>query len=143
MPGARGRDNQRCREKRSDHGVHQPVGKEWVEDDCQPIDRHDDAIDNFAATALESDGAFSVRLASTGQSYAIARDKSVLEVLTAAGVDVPFSCESGICGSCLTRVLEGVPDHRDSFLTDSERAANDQFTPCCSRARSERLVLDL
>ena len=95
------------------------------------------------ATAQESDGAFSVRLASTGQSYAIAKDKSVLEVLTAAGVDVPYSCESGICGSCLTRVLEGVPEHRDSFLTDSERAANDQFTPCCSRARTPLLVLDL
>ncbi|MEG0225373.1 MAG: PDR/VanB family oxidoreductase [Comamonas sp.] len=95
------------------------------------------------ATALESDGAFSVRLASTGQSYAIAKDKSVLEVLTAAGVDVPYSCESGICGSCLTRVLEGVPEHRDSFLTDSERAANDQFTPCCSRAQTPLLVLDL
>ena len=95
------------------------------------------------ATALESDGAFSVRLASTGQSYAIAKDKSVLEVLTAAGVDVPYSCASGICGSCLTRVLEGVPEHRDSFLTDSERAANDQFTPCCSRALTPLLVLDL
>ncbi|MEG1456532.1 MAG: iron-sulfur cluster-binding domain-containing protein, partial [Comamonas sp.] len=95
------------------------------------------------ATAQESDGAFHVRLASSGQSYTIPKDKSVLEVLTAAGVDVPYSCESGICGSCLTRVLEGVPEHRDSFLTDSERAANDQFTPCCSRALTPLLVLDL
>lgn len=95
------------------------------------------------ATAQETDGSFNVRLASSGQSYAIPKDKSVLEVLTAAGVDVPYSCESGICGSCLTRVLEGVPEHRDSFLTDSERAANDQFTPCCSRAQTSLLVLDL
>lgn len=95
------------------------------------------------ATAQESDGAFNVRLASSGQSYTIPKDKSVLEVLTAAGVDVPYSCESGICGSCLTRVLEGVPEHRDSFLTDSERAANDQFTPCCWRAQTPLLVLDL
>jgi len=48
-----------------------------------------------------------------------------------------------VCGTCLTRVLDGVPDHRDLYLTDAERAANDQFTPCCSRARTPLLVLDL
>jgi vanillate O-demethylase ferredoxin subunit len=48
-----------------------------------------------------------------------------------------------VCGTCLTRVLEGVPDHKDQYLTPEEQAANDQFTPCCSRARSALLVLDL
>lgn len=57
--------------------------------------------------------------------------------------EVPVSCEQGVCGTCLTRVLEGVPDHRDLYLTPDERAANYQFTPCCSRAKSRRLVLDL
>ena len=52
-----------------------------------------------------------------------------------AGVDVPVSCEQGVCGTCLTRVIEGVPDHRDMYLTPEEQAANDQFMPCCSRAR--------
>jgi vanillate O-demethylase ferredoxin subunit len=66
-----------------------------------------------------------------------------LQVLQERGVDIPFSCESGVCGTCVTPVLEGVPDHRDSYLTDAERAANDQFTPCCSRARTSSLVLDL
>jgi vanillate O-demethylase ferredoxin subunit len=70
-------------------------------------------------------------------------DQRVIDVLAAHGVEVPVSCESGVCGTCLTRVLEGTPDHRDSFLTDSERQANDQFTPCCSRACSPLLVLDL
>ena len=59
------------------------------------------------------------------------------------GVEIPVSCEQGICGTCLTRVLEGEPDHRDLFLTEDEQAANDQFTPCCSRAKSARLVLDI
>jgi vanillate O-demethylase ferredoxin subunit len=68
---------------------------------------------------------------------------SVAQVLLEAGIDIPLSCEQGICGTCLTRVLEGEPDHRDMFLTDAERARNDQFTPCCSRAKSARLVLDL
>lgn len=95
------------------------------------------------ATALASDGSFEVRVASTGLSCQVPAGKTVIEVLAAHGVEVPTSCEAGVCGTCLTRVLEGTPDHRDSFLTDGERAANDQFTPCCSRALSPVLVLDL
>ncbi|MDM0037223.1 PDR/VanB family oxidoreductase [Variovorax sp. J22P271] len=95
------------------------------------------------ATALASDGSFEVRVASTGLSCQIPSGKTVIEVLAAHGVEIPTSCEAGVCGTCLTRVLEGKPDHRDSFLTDAERAANDQFTPCCSRALSPLLVLDL
>ena len=67
----------------------------------------------------------------------------MVEVLRDIGVEIPVSCEQGICGTCLTRVLEGEPDHRDLFLTEDEQAANDQFTPCCSRAKSARLVLDI
>ncbi|WP_414820394.1 PDR/VanB family oxidoreductase [Variovorax sp. Root411] len=95
------------------------------------------------ATALATDGSFEVRVASTGLSCQVPAGKTVTEVLAAHGVEVPTSCEAGLCGTCLTRVLEGTPDHRDSFLTDAERAANDQFTPCCSRALSPLLVLDL
>lgn len=95
------------------------------------------------ATALASDGSFEVRVASTGLSCKIAADQTVIEVLAAHGVEIPTSCEAGVCGTCLTRVVEGRPDHRDSFLTAAERAANDQFTPCCSRALSPLLVLDL
>jgi vanillate O-demethylase ferredoxin subunit len=95
------------------------------------------------ATALATDGSFEVRVASTGLSCQVPAGKTVIEVLAAHGVEVPTSCEAGVCGTCLTRVLEGTPDHRDGFLTDAERAANDQFTPCCSRALSPLLVLDL
>jgi vanillate O-demethylase ferredoxin subunit len=56
---------------------------------------------------------------------------------------VPVSCEQGVCGTCACTVLEGEPDHRDAYLTDEERAANDQIMVCCSRSRSARLVLDL
>ena len=99
----------------------------------------------FAATPLDTsgDGSFEVRLARTGRTCHVPADKSVMDVLLAQGIDLAFSCESGVCGTCLTRVLEGIPDHRDSFLTDAERAANDQFTPCCSRAKTSTLVLDL
>ncbi|MBT2297404.1 PDR/VanB family oxidoreductase [Pseudomonas fluorescens] len=95
-----------------------------------------------AAPANES-GGFEVQLASTGQCLQVPADRSVAQVLLEAGIEIPLSCEQGICGTCLTRVLEGEPEHLDMFLTDAERARNDQFTPCCSRAKSARLVLDL
>lgn len=104
---------------------------------------HREYFAGVAATALATDGSFEVRVASTGLSCQVPAGRTVIEVLAAHGVEVPTSCEAGVCGTCLTRVLEGTPDHRDSFLTDSERAANDQFTPCCSRALSPLLVLDL
>lgn len=88
-------------------------------------------------------GSFEVQLASSGQVYVIAENQTIIDVLYEAGVDIPVSCEQGICGTCITRVLEGEPDHRDSFLTESEKARNTQFTPCCSRAKSARLVLDI
>ncbi|ROM83139.1 oxidoreductase [Pseudomonas brassicacearum] len=99
----------------------------------------------FAAAVVPANesGGFEVQLTSTGQCLQVPADRSVAQVLLDAGIDIPLSCEQGICGTCLTRVLEGEPEHRDMFLTDAERARNDQFTPCCSRARSARLVLDL
>lgn len=95
------------------------------------------------AVAGDAGGAFTVRIASTGQVIPIAAEKSVYQALAEAGIEIPVSCEQGVCGTCLTRVLEGVPDHHDLYLTDEEHAANDQFTPCCSRAKSALLVLDL
>lgn len=87
-------------------------------------------------------GSFEVQLASSGQCFQIPPERSVAEVLLEAGVDIPLSCEQGICGTCVTRVLAGEPEHRDLFMTDAEHARNDQFTPCCSRSKSPRLVLD-
>ncbi|MCY1166158.1 MAG: PDR/VanB family oxidoreductase [Pseudomonadota bacterium] len=98
----------------------------------------------FGATAKTGQNLpFSVRIASSGAIYAIAADKSVVAALSVQGVEIAVSCEQGICGTCLTRVLAGEPDHRDQFLSNEERAANNQFLPCCSRARSPMLVLDL
>lgn len=100
----------------------------------------------FAAPAPADTGAdtsFTVQLGRDGAAYTVPAGESVVAVLTRHGVEIPVSCEQGVCGTCLTRVLEGVPDHRDAFLTEAERAANDRFLPCCSRALSERLVLDL
>jgi len=100
----------------------------------------------YFAAAPEPEAAsdsFEVQLASTGQCFLIPPQRSVADVLLEAGVDIPLSCEQGICGTCVTRVLAGEPEHRDLFMTDAEHARNDQFTPCCSRSKSPRLVLDL
>ena len=101
-----------------------------------------------AAAPAEGQGAggelaFEVRLASSGKTYSIPPGSSVLRVLSDAGVFIPASCEQGVCGTCLTRVLEGVPDHRDLYLDEAEQAANDCFTPCCSRSKTNTLLLDL
>ena len=96
------------------------------------------------AVARESSvEAFEIGLARSGRQLQVPADKTVLEVLTQAGIDVPASCEAGVCGTCVTRVIEGIPDHRDVYLTNAEHARNDCFTPCCSRSRTSRLVIDL
>ncbi|MFM0029563.1 PDR/VanB family oxidoreductase [Paraburkholderia madseniana] len=86
---------------------------------------------------------FEIELARSGGIFTVPAEKSVVAVLRENGIDLPVSCEAGVCGTCLTRVLAGDPDHRDVYLTDEEHVRNDRFTPCCSRSLSRRLVLDL
>lgn len=89
------------------------------------------------------EGGFTVVLARSGKEVVVPEGKTILQVVRDAGVDVPFSCEEGICGACETRVIEGIPDHRDSILTDSERAENATMMICCSGSKGPRLVLDI
>lgn len=102
-------------------------------------------VEYFGAAPQDTsgDGSFEVKLASTGKIYPIAAGISVTEALKACGIEILTSCEQGVCGTCITRVLDGEPDHRDMYFTDEEHAKNDQFTPCCSRSKSALLVLDL
>lgn len=91
----------------------------------------------------EESGAFELVCAQSGMTLSVPPEKSVLEVLTDAGFEVPRSCEQGICGTCECRVLEGEVDHRDSILSAAEREANEVMMTCVSRAKGNRLVLDL
>lgn len=99
----------------------------------------------FAAEVASkaTDESFEVQVASSGRVVVVPKSQTVVQALAAAGIEVPTSCEQGVCGTCITRVIEGIPDHKDLYFTPEEQAANDQFTPCCSRAKSARLVLDL
>ena len=90
-----------------------------------------------------SDRHFDVVIKSSGRVIRVEAAETVVHALGAQGIDIPTSCEQGVCGTCITRVLEGEVDHRDLYFMEEERAKNDQFTPCCSRAKSARLVLDL
>lgn len=87
--------------------------------------------------------AFELVLKSSGRVIRVGAEQSAYEALAAAGIDIPVSCEQGICGSCITRIVDGIPDHHDQFMTAEEHASNTFFTPCCSRSKSPQLLIDL
>ncbi|MFD4191905.1 PDR/VanB family oxidoreductase [Amycolatopsis thermoflava] len=89
------------------------------------------------------DSEFAVRIASTGARLVVPAGRTIVDILMEAGVDVLTSCEEGTCGTCETAVLGGVPDHRDSVLSEDEQAAGDRILPCVSRSRTAELVLGL
>lgn len=90
-----------------------------------------------------NDGSFEVVLKSSGKSFRVPPDKSILDVLIEAGEDPIHDCKRGDCGVCNVGVIEGVPDHKDHILSDSERAANKSMQVCISRSKTPKLVLDL
>ncbi len=87
--------------------------------------------------------AFQIDLRRSGRSLSVPADRSILEVLEANGVTVPFSCREGMCGTCETVVCEGEIDHRDYVLSPDQRAAGSSMLVCVSRASPPVLVLDL
>ena len=96
-----------------------------------------------SADEQDTDRPVQVELSRSGLVVEVPADRTILQVVEEALPDVMYSCEEGYCGSCEAVVLEGEPDHRDTVLSDAERAANATMMICVSRARSERLVLDL
>ncbi len=91
----------------------------------------------------DGDARFTVRLARAGLSVLVLPGVSIAEALQQQGIEVPTSCEQGICGTCETTVLEGLPDHRDSYFSAAERASCRKILPCVSRSHSSEILLDL
>jgi ferredoxin-NADP reductase len=114
---------------------------------CKELGYANAHIERFVAVEVEaaSDArtTFQVELRRTGKSIQVTPATTLLQAIRACGVEPTTSCEEGICGSCETKVLEGVPDHRDSVLTDKERESNKTMMVCVGGCRSERLVLDI
>ena len=120
---------------------------DWVVQTAQRLGWQKDQVhlEYFGAAPQDTKGdrAFQVTLAGSGATYEVPADQTVVQALQGHGVAILTSCEQGVCGTCITRVLQGECDHRDLYFTDEEKARHDQFTPCCSRAKSPLLVLDL
>jgi vanillate O-demethylase ferredoxin subunit len=98
---------------------------------------HDEKVD---AAANRS---FDVMLAQSGKTVHVPSDKSILEAIEDAGLAVPFGCRDGLCGSCLTTVCSGEPEHRDQVLSASEQASGKLMLICVSRAKGACIELDL
>jgi vanillate O-demethylase ferredoxin subunit len=84
-----------------------------------------------------------VTAARSGVTVEVRANQTIANVLMESGVDVPVACEQGICGTCVTPILQGKPLHRDEYLSDAEKSSNKMMTICCSRAKSRSLVLDI
>jgi ferredoxin len=106
-------------------------------------------IERFAAKApteqqdAEALEQFDVVCQRSGVTLEVTSDKSILETLEEADIPIMASCYEGVCGTCEARILEGTPDHRDSMLTEPEKAAGEVMLVCVSRSRTGTLVLDL
>ena len=114
---------------------------------CAELGLTDAHIERFAAAPAPADarppGGFTLVLERSGRSIEVPADKSVLDALLDAGIDMPYSCMEGVCGTCETRVLDGEIDHRDGVLSAVERKRGDVMMVCVSRCKGERMVLDL
>ena len=86
---------------------------------------------------------FEVVLARSGLTITVEPGRSILETVEAAGVSILSSCREGTCGTCETDVLDGLPEHRDSLLTEAERQSNETMFICVSRCLGAQLTLDL
>lgn len=95
-----------------------------------------------ATGAALADGSFRVVFARSGIEAEVPAGVPIIEVARACAVDIPTSCEQGVCGACLSEVLEGSPEHHDAYLSDAERADGRLMLPCVSRCAGARLMLD-
>ena len=100
-------------------------------------------LERFGAQ-VNTDGApFMVVARKSGKTFDVQPGETIAQTLEDNGIQVQVSCQSGVCGTCLTPVLDGMADHRDLVQTDLEKAANAQITVCCSRSKTKTLVLDV
>ncbi|CAM3857785.1 PDR/VanB family oxidoreductase [Bordetella tumulicola] len=110
---------------------------------CSALERERVHCERFGGQAIQAaSGSFEIELTRSSRTLHVGPDQTILDALLDAGIDVEYSCMQGICGSCVTPVLDGEPDHRDAFLSLDEQAAGDRIMICCSRSRSAKLVLD-
>ena len=121
-----------------------------VEAVCAELGRPAPRVERFGARPMRDaedasteNQAFEVVLSESGDHFKVPADRTIIEVLSDAGYDILTSCEEGYCGTCETEVLGGVPDHRDEYLDDEERATNKRMMICVGRSKTPQLILKL
>lgn len=117
-----------------------PTRSLWRSPEAPPIPQ---SSSDGSSSEVIANQPFEVEIGSTGEVFQVASDETLIDVLHENGYPVMCSCTQGVCGSCLTPVLDGIPEHRDAILSDADKAMNDCMTVCVSRAQGERIVLDL
>lgn len=111
---------------------------------CAGLAPHRVHLERFSASQeAATAGGYEVKLARSGKTLSVEAGKTLLDTLLDAGIPVQYACSQGVCGTCCTLVLEGTPDHRDDYLTNEEKAANQAMMVCCSGSLTPRLVLDI
>jgi ferredoxin len=116
------------------------------EDGCTELGFKNYFVERFSAGKVidtTQAAGYEVELARSGRSLMVPAGKSLLDVLLEAGLDVPYSCREGACGSCETRVIAGEIDHRDALLSPDEIQAGNVMFVCVSGCKSPKLVIDL
>jgi vanillate O-demethylase ferredoxin subunit len=107
------------------------------------ISYHSERFQGKSFVAAASEKTFEVILKKSNKSFQIPPNQTILNVLSSNGIPCPNSCNEGVCGTCLTGVLEGIPEHRDVYLNEEERTAGDEMCICVSRSLTKTLVLDM
>lgn len=113
------------------------IARGWREDQIR--------TESFSA-AIGDDSenrAFELELARSGRKVEVPADRTILDALALAGIEVPFACMQGTCGRCAADVVEGEVEHRDAFFSDEEKAQNRHLCLCVSRAKGDHLTVDL
>ncbi len=117
-----------------------------VEDVLRIAEQHgwpQSAVHSEEFKAPDSGEPFTVKLARSHREVHVSERESLLEALERSGLEIPYSCRGGACGFCKTDVVSGMPEHRDYYLSDEEKTANNCIMPCISRAKDDDLILDL
>lgn len=118
---------------------------DWVIETAEAAGHAKDNVhrEYFSADVELSGDSFEVECAQSGVTISVGSDDTIAKALAREGIKIEVKCEEGVCGTCLTDVLEGEIDHRDQFLTDEEREDGDVICACCSRGKGPKLVLDI
>jgi ring-1,2-phenylacetyl-CoA epoxidase subunit PaaE len=66
---------------------------------------------------------------------------SILDAASAAGLEVPFSCTSGVCGTCRAKVVEGSVRMERNFALDKKEVAAGFVLTCQAHPTTDRVVL--